>query len=120
MSLTSLTTEETRRLRDYLPSLSNRPDGNVDLATKLQSMIDEQNAVEILQGTVADGDTTVVVTVAGGDAQTAKLLCNLAFPVGDAERIASVEATSATEVTVTIDQDPGADTCLVTLLVDHR
>ena len=120
MALTSLTTEEIRRIRDYIPALSNRPDGNVDLATKLQSIIDEQNAVEILQGTVADGDTDVVITVAGGDPQTAKLLANLAFPVGTAERIVSAEATSATEVTVTVDQDPGAATCVVTLLVDHR
>ena len=67
MAVSALTDEQNRQVRDYLPSLSNRPFG-FDLAAKLGEIISDLNAAlfadDVVSGTAVVLDTTNTVAVA--------------------------------------------------------
>jgi hypothetical protein len=76
MAVSALTDEQTRQVRDYLPSLSNRPFG-FDLAAKLAAIITDLNAAQpaaaVVSGTddiISGADNVIVALDASHDGST--------------------------------------------------
>jgi hypothetical protein len=66
MSITALTTEQRRQIRDYLPPLSNRPPG-IDLAQILDDAFEAASSSSDLASTASgEGASLVGVNDAGG------------------------------------------------------
>lgn len=116
MALTNLTAHEARQLDDYLPSLSNRTPG-MDLAAKLDAIINEINNIVTGTATVLDGNTTVVVAV-GAEYNGKPVLVSFA----EAPTAADLDvrgAVAAGNLTITITADNTADID-VNYLIDGR
>lgn len=115
MAVPVLTEQEKRFIRDYLPSLSNRPEA-FDLAAKLDAMIADMSAIISGTATVADGATTVAVTV--GAAYNGKPVVVSFAEAPTAAAIVSA-AVATGDLTITIDADNTADLD-VFYLIDGR
>jgi len=93
--------EEVRVIRDTEPTFSDRAPG-VDLAGKLNAKF--WSSVEQID----DGDTTVAVVV-GSAWDGMPATASIATAGSSALYVKSVEWDGSGTLTVTVDQDPGAD-----------
>lgn len=122
-ALTNLTAEQIRKIRDYIPELSNRPPG-FDLGQFLSDMIDEIDAndaaIKSGQGDITGAATTVVIAV--GAAYDAKpVVASLTVVTGGADYVKSAVWDGSGNLTITLNTAPGGgNTATVSYIVDAR
>lgn len=122
-ALTNLTAEQIRKIRDYIPELSNRPPG-FDLGQFLSDMIDEIDAndaaIKSGQGDITGAATTVVIAV--GAAYDAKpVVATLTVANGAADYVKSAVWDGSGNLTISLNTAPGgSDTATVSYIVDAR
>jgi hypothetical protein len=124
MALTNLTDEQIRKIRDYIPELSNRPPG-FDLGNFLSDLIDSLNEDrdQLVSGTA---------TVTGVSANTGAIAVGTAYdgsPVvatltdakGSADFVTTAEWDGSGNLTITLNTAPGGvDVATVSYIVDAR
>lgn len=125
MSLTSISTEQLRKIRDYIPELSNRPPA-FDLGKFINDMITSLNAdkaaIKSGTGTISGSDTTVAIAVgAAYDAKPVVACLNGQTAGGAAANVTAATWDGSGNLTITLNTAPTAGkTATVSFIVDAR
>ena len=124
MSLTTLTAEQLRKMRDYIPELSNRPPG-FDLGAFLNTLIEslDSDLGNIVSGTAtitASATNTGVIAV--GAAYDAKpVVACLTIVNGSVDFVKSAVWNGSGGLTISVNTAPGGSAvATVSYIVDAR
>lgn len=126
MAVSVLSAEQSRMLRDYIPSLSSKHPPSFDIAAKLDEIIALLNSSEtqlsLIGGgsaTVETGNTSVVVPLDADD-DGSPAVAVLADSSTSATFVSACEWDGSGNLTITVDQDPSSANCGVYFFVDAR
>ncbi len=123
MSLTQLSTEQLRKMRDYIPELSNRPPG-FDLGAFLNTMITalDADAAAITSGVATiTGSATTAAIVVGATFDGQPAVACLTIVNGAADFVKSAVWNGSGTLTVTLNTAPGgSNVATVSYIVDAR
>ena len=124
MALTALTTEQKRKMRDYIPELSDRPPG-FDLAAWIDNLLSELQGADFGivsgKGTIAGSDTTVAIAV-GADYDGKPVVASVMGNTGaSTSAVQKAVWDGSGNLTITLSVAPGGtDTVTVSYIVDAR
>ena len=123
MPLSTLTAEQIRKIRDYIPELSNRPPG-FDLGDFLSTLIGELQAdqTNLKSGTATITGAATTAVIAVGAAYDGKpALASLQIANGSADFVKSAVWNGSGSLTITLNTAPGgSDVATVSYFVDGR
>ena len=123
MSIPNISAEQLRKIRDYIPELSNRPPG-FDLGKFLNDMISaldsEFEAIKSGTGTITGTDTSVAIAV-GSAYDGNAVVASLTVAGGSADFVKSAVWDGSGNLTISLNTAPGGtDVATVSFIVDAR